>query len=91
MDDIKKYVFTKMCSYVDVKYEDVDFSKEDWYLEHTWTKEQEKDFCDWLANEIRTNTKVRNGITTHRYKPSKENAKKTVMWFNLMWGWKTKQ
>jgi hypothetical protein len=78
-----------MCEMVDVKYEDVDFSAHNWFLEHTWTKEEEQEFCDWLVNEIRTNNKVRKELTTLPYRPAKYRAKKAVMWFNLNWGWKT--
>lgn len=91
MNDTMKLVLIKMCTYVGVKYEDIDFKKENWYMEHTWTAEQEKDFCDWLINEIRTNNEIRKGITNLPYKPSKKRAKSAVMWFNLMWGWKTKE
>ena len=86
-----KSVLVKMCSYVDVCFDDIDFKKDGWYSEHTWTEEQEKDFCNWLENEISTNNEVRKGITTLPYRPSKKRIKQAVMWFNLMWGWKTKQ
>ena len=91
MNESLKYVFTKMCEIVGVKFEDVDFSKHEWYSEHEWTKEQEKEFCDWLVNEIRTNNKVRKEITTLPYRPAKKRVEQTVMWFNLNWGWKTKE
>jgi len=90
MNDSQIYVFTKMCEMVNVKIEDIDFSKDGWYREHSWTREQEKEFCDWLINEIRTNNKVRKEITTLPYRPTKKRVQETVMWFNLMWGWKTK-
>jgi hypothetical protein len=90
MNESLKYVFEKMCSYVNVNIDDVDFQKDGWYSEHTWTREQEKDFCDWLVNEIRTNNKVRKEITTLSYRPTKKSTEKAVMWFNFMWGWKIK-
>jgi len=91
MNDSQKYVFAKMCEMIDVDIEDIDFSKDGWYSEHEWTKEQEKEFCDWLVNEIRTNNKIRKEITTLPYRPTKKRVEKTVMWFNLMWGWKIKE
>ena len=90
MNKSQKHVFTKMCEMVDVKFEDIDFSKNDWYMEHEWNEETEKEFCDWLINEIRTNNEIRKEITTLPSKPTKKRVKETVMWFNLMWGWKTK-
>ena len=50
LNESQKQVFTKMCSYVNVNIDDIDFSKDRWYCEHEWTKEQEQDFCDWLVN-----------------------------------------
>ena len=91
LNESQKQVFTKMCSYVNVNIDDIDFSKDRWYCEHEWTKEQEQDFCDWLVNEIRTNNNIRKELTTLSHRPTKKRVKETVMWFNLMWGWKTKQ
>ncbi len=86
----QQHVFTKMCEMVNVKLKDVDFTKDGWYLEHTWTSEQEQEFCEWLKKEIKTNNEVRKELTTLPYRPTKKRVKETVMWFNLMWGWKTK-
>jgi hypothetical protein len=86
-----KSVIKKMCTYVDVKFEDVDFKKENWYMEHSWTAEQEKKFCNWLVNEIKTNNDIRKELTTLSYRPTKKRVEEAVMWFNLMWGWKTEE
>ena len=49
--------------------------------------------CDMVnvKIEIRTNNNIRKELTTLPYRPTKKRVEKTVMWFNLMWGWKTKQ
>jgi len=90
MNESMKYVLEKMCTYVGANYEDIDFQKNNWYWDYSWTQEQEENFCDWLINKIINNAKIRKEITTLHSKPSKKRAKETVMWFNLMWGWKTK-
>lgn len=90
MNESQVYVFTKMCEMVNVNYDDIDFSKDGWYSEYEWTKEQEQEFRDWLENEIRTNNKVRKELTTLPYRPTKKRVKDVVSWFNMMWGWKTK-
>lgn len=90
MTESMKYVLEKMCSYVNVKYEDVDFKKDNWYWDHLWTIEQEKDFCDWLENELLTNNKVRKELTNLPYRPNKKRVKLAVMMFNLAYGWKTR-
>jgi hypothetical protein len=80
-----------MCTYVNVKYKDVDFAEDDWYMKHEWNSDQEKAFGEWLSNEIRTNKEVRKHLTNTRTKPSKSWTEKYVMQFNMMYGWKTKE
>lgn len=83
MNNAMVLVLIKMCSYVGVRFEDVDFKEEKWYLNHSWTAEQEKDFCDWLVNKIRTDNDIRKGLTTLSYKPSIKRTKSAVIWFML--------
>ncbi len=84
------YVLEKMCSYVNVDYNDINFDENDWYLEYEWTKEQETNFINWLTNEIRINNKIRKGISKLKYRPSKKRATLFANYFNMMFGWKTK-
>ena len=90
MSESMIYVLEKMCSYVNVKYEDINFNEDYWYVKYQWTKEQELDFIKWLANEVRTNNEVRKGITRLPYRPSKVRCNEFSNHFNLMFGWKTK-
>ena len=90
MNDSIIYVLKKMCSYVNVVYEDIDFKENDWYLKYQWTHEEELDFIEWLANEVRTNNEIRKGLTRLPYRPSKTRCKEFADHFNLMFGWKTK-
>jgi len=85
------YVLKKMCSYVNVKYEDIDFKKDNWYWEYEWTQEQEQDFIEWLSNEIKTNNKIRKDMSSLSYRPSKKRSNTFATHFNMMFGWKTKQ
>lgn len=32
-----KLIMTHMCDMIGVNYDDVDFKKQDWFWEHTWT------------------------------------------------------
>lgn len=85
------YIFKKMCSYVNVNYEDIDFNENDWYFKYEWSEEQEKDFISWLSNEVRTNNIIRKELTSLQYKPSKKKSYSFAINFNLMFGWKTKE
>lgn len=84
------YVLKKMCSYVNVEYEDIDFTKNNWYWEYEWTKEEETDFIEWLTNEIKTNNNIRKELSTLPYRPSKKRCNTFANHFNMMFGWKTK-
>lgn len=90
MSDSIIYVLKKMCSYVNVVFEDIDFNEDNWYWKYEWTKEQEQNFIEWLANEVKTNNGIRKEITTLPYRPSKTRCVAFANHFNLMFGWKTK-
>lgn len=42
-------VLKEMCSRVGADYDSVDFQKDGWYLDHTWTTEEQEDFVSWFA------------------------------------------
>ena len=52
----------KLCQAVGVDWKTVDFHKDGWYLEHTWTQEQEDEFKEWLADYLYKNTRARQQI-----------------------------
>jgi len=79
-----------MCSYVNVEYDDIDFNEDNWYWLYEWTQEEERDFIEWLSNEVKTNNTVRKEISCLPYRPSKSKSKLYAEHFNMMFGWKTK-
>lgn len=57
---------------------DPEFAKRDnWYLQRSWTEEQENEFKAWLINECRTKLRMR-----------KKAAEFEASVFILSWGWK---
>lgn len=86
-----KYVFEKMCTYVNVNIEDIDFQDNNWYENYEWTENQQKDFTQWLAYQFRNNNNVRKDVTKLSYRPSKIRAESTANWFILYCGWKLKK
>jgi hypothetical protein len=82
-------ILQEMCRRVNVDYNTVDFTKDRWYVDYSWTVEEEKDFTDWLTKEVISNRK--------KYKPvfpmtsSTYFVKKSVEWFVLQYGWKYKE
>lgn len=84
-------VLTEMCDRVGVKYEDIDFAKDEWYLEHEWTKEDQDDFINWFAIFLQ-NTGVRQELC--KYPPlvrTKDERLKFSRSFVSEFGWKIKQ
>ena len=75
-----KYVITKMCEVIGVKYDDVDFTNHRWFLEYSWTREEEEEFRDWLITLIEKTT-----IDTRHYAEVQAN------FFILNYGWATKE
>jgi hypothetical protein len=46
-------VLKEMCRRVGAKYEEIDFSSDDWYLKYTWTKNEQDKFIEWFAKYLR--------------------------------------
>jgi hypothetical protein len=90
MSDSIIYVLKKMCLYVNVVFEEINFEEDNWYWKYEWTKEEEQDFIEWLANEIKSNNEIRKGLTRLPYRPSKARCSAFANHFNMMFGWKTK-
>jgi hypothetical protein len=80
-------ILKKMCKVINVKFEDVDFTKPQWYLTHTWTEKQEKEFRKWLEDYLYTNSKARKEVMNFPIK-NKEAIRRTISWFILDYGWK---
>jgi hypothetical protein len=82
-------ILQEMCRRVNVDYNTVDFTKDRWYMDHSWTLEEEKDFIDWLTKEVLSNKKKYKLIFLAT--SSKHLIKKSVEWFVLQYGWKYKE
>ena len=83
-------IVTEMCSFVGVKYSDVDFNDPNWYCTHSWTKEQEKEFTKWLEGYIWANKKqVAKDLANHTCITNKKQVHQLAQEIILMWGWTT--
>lgn len=82
-----KKVLKKMCKYVGARYAEIDFNKDNWYADYSWTLENENDFVGWLTKQIRTNKEIRRTTYELSFKPSKELAKKMAQAFVFNHGW----
>ena len=82
-----KLIMSHMCEMIGVNYDDVDFKKEGWFWEHTWTMAQEEEFITWLTNLLYTDTKVRKAILSFPSK-DKKRCEGGARFFASNYGWK---
>lgn len=61
---------------VGVKYSQEFIKKENWYLQHSWNEQQEKEFRAWFIKNIKKDLKISN-----------RKAELEYTWFNLTYGW----
>ena len=59
---ITQNILRKMCDFAGIEYGCVNWSDGS-HLQLTWTKQQQKDFTDWLANEINNSALIRRNLT----------------------------
>jgi hypothetical protein len=86
-------VFKKMFEIVGLSlqdYQDFDFTDPQWYLKHSWTMQQEKEFTEWMVEMLYLNSKMRIDLMKFP-KKSKIEIRRSVNWFTLMYGWKLKK
>lgn len=46
-------ILTEMCSRVGANYDEIDFSKDQWYLDYSWTNKEQEMFIDWFAKFLK--------------------------------------
>lgn len=80
-------VLTMMCEAVGVKYEDVDFNEETWYMQHDWTKEQQDQFKQDLYKAVTDSPKFFEDLFDSR--SPKKILKTQIEFFIMSYGWKT--
>ena len=46
-------ILKEMCRRVGANYEDIDFSKDEWYLDYSWSKSDQDQFIEWFARYLK--------------------------------------
>ncbi len=72
-------VMQKMCEMIGLSFGAVSFIQPDWYLLHTWSKQEEQEFILWLTLFLLKNKYARN----------KRQAEHEAQEINAHYGWKT--
>lgn len=81
-------IMYKMCEFAGVDINKVDFDRSDWYLTHSWTKQKEEQYIEWLTNELLANKEMFRMFTTHTPR-NKKNCRSLAEEFTYNSGWKT--
>lgn len=82
-------IMDKMCSYVGVKFKDIDPKKPNWFLKYSWTLEQEDDFRKYFIKYLMDSAEARKEIMETPIK-NKKVISGLVEFFILVYGWKVK-
>jgi len=82
-----KAILKEMVSRIGINYNDIDFKSNDWYLQHSWTTEEQDDFGYWMIDYLKNNKKAREELMTRPCK-NKNVLERSVSEFIFNYGWK---
>lgn len=97
MNDIEKLkeekprfynILEKMCEYVGVTIEDIDWNDEEWFKQYEWTVKEQDNFINWLKKQLKSKNIMRE-VAGHSFIDA-NTRNKVAMFFVLNYGWKTK-
>jgi len=83
-----KNILTKMCEYVNVDFNTIDFKEHEWFLKHAWTTNHENDFKEWMVDYLSNNKEAQKEIMNIET-TDKKRINATVGFFLFTYGWKT--
>ncbi len=84
MNKYLKIILDKMCEYVGI--ESVNPKKKDWFLDHSWTLEQQDEFEEWYSAFIK-DMKIQRELYEYPER-SKKSRDEKAHYFVMNYGWK---
>jgi hypothetical protein len=84
-----RIIFEEMSKRVGVKFEEVNPWREGWYLKHTWTEAEQRDFRDWLVKYFQKNSQARDELMKYK-STNKQRIEKVANEIIFNYGWKVK-
>jgi hypothetical protein len=82
-------ILKKMCEEVGADFEKIDFKKDRWFLDYTWSEEDEEEYTEWLTNYLYKNQEARKELTVIGLK-NKKRCRECAKMFVFNYGWKIK-
>jgi len=87
----QKIIMDKMATFVALKsFDDVDASDPHWFHGHTWSRQKEQEFKDWLISYLASNKHAFHELSNGIWR-NKKNIAKLADDIIFMWGWKTEK
>lgn len=62
MNELQEMLLRKQCEFGNIVFEDINFESDTWFMEHTWTKEQEQKFFEWFTKALKNDKKLRRKV-----------------------------
>ena len=87
IDSAIRTVLDKQCQFIGIDIEDLDYSKPNWFLQHTWTLKQQNKFVGWLARRLYKDVELRSALSS-RYLRSKEFCFGMAKEWAFQYGWR---
>lgn len=84
-------ILTEMCNVVGIPLKCMPIENDRWFMEFSWTAEQEAGFEKWLTNHFHTNREARKEIfRCYRSKETKKRCRRVAGEFTWQYGWSRK-
>lgn len=80
-------VLKKMCLWVKVEFDDIDFAEDRWFMKHEWSEEEQDAFKEWFTDYLYKNAEARRELTDISYR-NKRQLRKAAEMFCFQFGWK---
>jgi hypothetical protein len=81
------FVLRELCKRVKADYKKINFSEPDWFMQKSWTEQEQEKFRLWFVKQLESKTEMRRLMEI----PLKQNIEKFASFFCLMYGWKIKE
>ncbi|MBU1067589.1 hypothetical protein KKE60_07355 [Patescibacteria group bacterium] len=82
-------VLQEVCKRVGAPCEGIDFKKDRWFEDYSWTMKEEESFTNWMVDLLYNNSSARRELTGHCGK-NKKMCERAAQEFVFMYGWKYK-
>lgn len=82
-------ILHEMLSRVGAKFDTFNFSKDQWYLTHEWTEQEQESFKQWLMQFLKSNKLYRQEMMQYP-RADLKSLEKIASEFIFQYGWKVK-